>query len=192
MFYTVYKITNRVNQKTYIGMHKTSIINDDYMGSGELIKNAIKKYGIDNFIKDVLFIYDNKEDMKNKEIELVNDEYLNSGMTYNLCYGGHGGSRRKGVILTEELKTKISKSVKIAMNNPTLKAHLSKKRLGKKASMKTRQKSSKSHKTLRWISDIENQKSIFVHFHEAEKLISTGKWIQGRKYGFDPRHGKDS
>jgi hypothetical protein len=87
MFYTIYKITNKINQKYYIGMHQTENVNDDYMGSGKLIKKAIKKYGIDNFTKEIIHIFDNEEDMKNKEKELV----VINEMSYNLCEGGKGG-----------------------------------------------------------------------------------------------------
>ena len=87
MHYTIYKITNKINNKYYVGMHKTDNLNDEYMGSGKLIRAAIKKYGIDNFVKEILFVFDNEEDMKNKEKELV----VISEETYNLCDGGHGG-----------------------------------------------------------------------------------------------------
>ena len=45
MFYTVYKITNLINNKIYVGVHITKNLNDSYMGSGVNIKRAIKKYG---------------------------------------------------------------------------------------------------------------------------------------------------
>jgi hypothetical protein len=57
------------------------------MGSGKLIRAAIKKYGIENFTKEILHVFDNAEDMNLKEAELV---VVGEG-SYNLCPGGQGG-----------------------------------------------------------------------------------------------------
>lgn len=87
--YTVYKITNIINCKYYIGVHKTKTIDDSYMGSGIAIKKAIKRYGISNFKKEILYVYENKQDAYNKEKEIL-DEIWNSSVTYNMAAGGKG------------------------------------------------------------------------------------------------------
>ena len=87
MFYTIYKITNTVNGKFYIGKHQTENLDDGYMGSGKLVKRAIKKYGKDKFKKEILFLCESGQEMDQKEKELVEV----GSHTYNLCEGGKGG-----------------------------------------------------------------------------------------------------
>lgn len=91
MYYIVYKITNKINGKIYIGSHKTKNLNDDYMGSGKYLKRAQDKYGIENFQKEIIFVYDNSKEMYEKEREIVNEEFLKHTRAYNLKLGGNGG-----------------------------------------------------------------------------------------------------
>jgi hypothetical protein len=88
--YIVYKITNQINNNIYIGCHTTEKIKDKYFGSGSNIKKAIKKFGIENFEKTILYNFDNKYDMLNKEREIVNEEFIERGDTYNIILGGTG------------------------------------------------------------------------------------------------------
>jgi len=91
MYYTVYKITNKINGKEYIGAHKTSNLNDDYMGSGKHLVNSHKKYGLDNFSKEIIFRAVSSDIMYWVERMLVDEEYVARKDTYNLKLGGEGG-----------------------------------------------------------------------------------------------------
>jgi hypothetical protein len=87
--YTVYKVINKVNEKYYIGVHKTNDPYDSYMGSGVAIRNAIKKYGKENFHKEVLFITEDKDEAYSLERSLTSDYHTSN--TYNMKLGGVGG-----------------------------------------------------------------------------------------------------
>ena len=92
MYYTIYEITNKINNKKYIGKHITKNINDNYFGSGIAIKRALKKYGIKNFEKKILYILDNEAEMIAKEKELVNENIILDNNYYNISLGGKGGT----------------------------------------------------------------------------------------------------
>lgn len=105
MYYTIYKTTNLINNKIYIGLHETEDPEDNYFGSGIFLKKAIKKYGSENFKKDVLFIFNSKEEMIKKEIEIVNEEFIKRKDTYNMSKGGFGLS----TLTNEKRKDAVNK-----------------------------------------------------------------------------------
>lgn len=88
--FVVYKTINRINNRYYVGVHRTKDINDRYLGSGILLKVAIKKYGKENFTKEILAIFDSYEEAFNKEREIVTLELIEKGECYNLHCGGDG------------------------------------------------------------------------------------------------------
>jgi hypothetical protein len=90
-FYIIYKLTNVVNNKIYIGAHVTKNVNDEYMGSGHALNRAKKKYGIEKFKKEILHVFDNEQDMWKKELEIVNEEFCKDPTNYNIRTGGIGG-----------------------------------------------------------------------------------------------------
>jgi hypothetical protein len=87
----IYKIINILNNKFYVGMHSTFNLNDNYFGSGKLLKYSINKYGKENHIKEILEYCDTREELKNREKEIVNKEFLMHPLCMNLAEGGEGG-----------------------------------------------------------------------------------------------------
>lgn len=90
LFFIIYKITNLLNKKIYIGKHITSNLDDGYYGSGKLIIKAIKKYGKQNFKKEILFLCQNQQQLNQKQKELVNQQFIKQNTNYNLTLGGTG------------------------------------------------------------------------------------------------------
>lgn len=108
-FYLVYKTTNIINNKIYIGVQTSKKLDDIYyLGSGKLLKRAVKKYGRKSFKKEVMHVFDNIESAYLKEEEIVNDSFVARRDTYNVTKGGRGG--HKGWKHSTKSKLKISKS----------------------------------------------------------------------------------
>jgi len=106
-----YQTKNLINGKTYVGVHSTDNINDDYLGSGKRLQIAIEKYGRDNFISIPMEYFDNVEEAYEEERFLVNEKWILNENNYNLALGGWGGDRGKIV------NYKISKTVKSLIEN---------------------------------------------------------------------------
>lgn len=89
--YAIYQITNNINGKIYIGAHTFKDETDTYMGSGHVLWNAYRKYGIENFTRTILSVHSSKEEMFAEEKRLVNQSFVDRTDTYNLRCGGNGG-----------------------------------------------------------------------------------------------------
>ena len=112
MFGIIYITTNLINNKKYIGKHKCDSIEfDGYLGSGKILKNAIKKYGRKNFIREVLDTANSLEELNDKEIYYI-DKYdaMKNDNFYNIRNGGEGVDFN---CLPEETKELIRAKAKI-------------------------------------------------------------------------------
>ena len=91
MYYFIYKTTNKINGKYYIGMNKTKNIDDGYLGSGKYFRDALKKYGEENFEREILEYCNSDEEMHNAEARYITEDIVNDKNSYNLKLGGEGG-----------------------------------------------------------------------------------------------------
>jgi group I intron endonuclease len=138
----VYKTTNHITGKQYIGIcsfQKPSAASAEYLGSGKLLKLAIKKYGRENFSREILQECDTYEELIEAEQRWIEQTgAVNSPNYYNLASGGYGGSSKDmteyWARYTKEERKKIrrwSKRSKHGENNPMW---------GRKHSPETKQK----------------------------------------------------
>ena len=160
-FNYIYKITNKINGKIYIGKHSTDNLNDGYMGSGVVLRQVIKKYGVENFTKEILEFCDKEVELNDLEKHYI-DKYKSTDKSigYNLTPGGDGcpGFFNKGRKHTEEEKKKIGESVKGDKNGF----------FGKHHSEETKKKIS------------ESKKGIKLSDETKKKLCGRTPWCKGK------------
>ena len=90
-FHYIYRITNKLNGKFYIGMHSTDNMDDGYFGSGKRLGYSVVKHGKENHEMEILEHYFSREELAAREKELVNKELLQNETCMNISLGGEGG-----------------------------------------------------------------------------------------------------
>ena len=196
----IYKITNQVNGKVYIGMvfddsNYERRINEHWKPSSKCygLARAVKKYGKNNFVPELIVT-----DIPKNLISIAEQYWIyhfNSIAPngYNLTYGGEGGihlestrkklsDAHKGKTIPDHVRKKISETNKIkhkGKNNgfynkkhsPEVVAQIIKRNTGRVASPETRAKMSKAQKGK-------------VISEDTRKKISEAK--TGQKYNLSP------
>jgi len=90
-YHYIYKTTNLLSGRYYIGMHSTDDLNDGYLGSGTLLRRSINKYGKENHSIEILEYYNSREELAAREKEVVNLQEIAKEECMNLKVGGFGG-----------------------------------------------------------------------------------------------------
>lgn len=142
-----YVLTNSINGKIYIGIRQTKDIEKEtYMGSGTAIGFAKKKYGEDNFLKQIIMYFSSRDEAKDYEKEVVTPEFIKFKHNYNLREGGGNGKMHPDTVekIRQQLigkkqseETKQKRREWMLENNPYR---------GKKHSKEVLEKISKTHK----------------------------------------------
>ena len=129
----IYITTNCINGKMYIGQKRFSSGWKSYLGSGKIIKDAIKKYGRENFYKEIIDFADSIDELNKLEIHYIKlYDAINKSNFYNIASGGKSGNNfvGKSEKEMEEIGDKIRKRCS-GQDNPNF---------GKKYSEKTKKK----------------------------------------------------
>lgn len=116
MYFYIYKVTNKINSKSYVGKHASNHEFDDYLGSGILINKAIKKYGKENFCKIVLE-YCTPENINDREKIWIEKENCLNPNGYNIAKGGEGGDLISRHPDNDQIRKDISRRVQSFYDN---------------------------------------------------------------------------
>ena len=170
MFGYVYKTTNLINNKIYIGQHKVNNdkFDEKYFGSGVYLKEAINKYGIENFKCEILEWCSTEEELDNRELELI-EEHKSL-----YTYGNYNLSNKK-YVKRDSIK-----------NRPTWSSYNKNRDYSEVSKANTGKKFMNNGSEQRWVNkcDIEkfiNEGWVFGACNKRNRDYSSGPWNKGKK-----------
>jgi len=205
-YHYIYKTTNIINNKYYIGMHSTNDLDDGYIGSGKRLWYSVNKHGKENHKTEILEFLPDRKTLKEKESDIINEDLLHDSLCMNITIGGVGGYNKSAV---EKLKW-LRKNDPIWLENKSKNISAAGKKAyangrnvvqppdwtGRKHSGKAKKKMRATHKTNNhqigkknsqygtcWIYSLSKKKSIKIKKEEMECYLLEG-WTKGRKIIF--------
>ena len=125
-YHFIYKTTNTITGKYYIGMHSTDDLNDGYLGSGRRLRYSINKYGKDVHNREIIEYCKSRDELSNRESTLITELELKNVKCLNLIKGGSGSYIPKHTLESKEklrrahLGKKMSDESRIKMRNANL------------------------------------------------------------------------
>lgn len=159
----IYRITNTVNGKSYIGKtgmnfgdrwdnHKSLLRNNRH--DNPYLQNAWNKYGENSFKFAIIELVNDSNLLNELEIQYIK-QYKEAGLSYNIHDGGDGGLNL-GKHLSDETKRKIGEKNRVNM-------------IGRKLSEETRKKMSEAQKRRQY------SPSELAHRREFSRQLNTGR-----------------
>lgn len=179
----IYKTTNLINGKIYIGKDKFN--NLEYFGSGKLIRYAIKKYGQKSFVKEILEYCENDIITNEKErywIKKLNTRDKSIG--YNISEGGDWGDTLSNHPNKKEILKKMSDASKKIWSNPIFKQKMCDVRKGKVSPHKGKKRLELIGKNIRIIDDEIKNKIIEMYkimgVCKITKILKNNDFLYGK------------
>ena len=184
--YYIYRITNKVNGKTYIGQHKYKKLDDSYIGSGKRLHLAYKKYGIENFKKEILVFNISKRehaDLLEKTFIASEREKVGAKNCYNISDGGNGGNTGP---VSEETRQKLSKAHKGKHRSEETKMKISESKKGQPGTWKGKHL---PEETKRKISEAKKGREFTEEHRRKLSEAKKGKtpWNKGKHHSDDSK-----
>jgi len=216
-YHYIYKTVCKVTGKFYIGMHSTDDLEDGYKGSGKRLWYSIRKHRIENHSTEILEFLQSREELRNREAEIVNESLLKDKACLNLTLGGSGdwyhvnatgkhnnknNHRKTGNIGWKEQAYKSQAPFKEAVSKGLKKYYSENKNwwFGKKHSEEAKKKISEIHLAnghqkgernsqfgTRWISNLETLQSKRI----KNDFLYEYPWVEGRNSWKDIEKKKD-
>lgn len=191
MHHFIYLTTNLVTNEKYIGKHYGDL-NDNYLGSGTILLRAIKKYGKENFEREILYISQDAEENNIKEKEFIKVfNAVNDRTFYNIAAGGDGGDIFHTLPLEqqEQIRKAVSKRTSGTLN-PMYGKHHSQEAINKIKSVNKDYTQTEEYRKNMSLAVAGEKNGMYGKHHSQESKDKMSKSKKGKKLGKENGNAK--